>query len=49
MDPQQEFEEVFVASVAKQKDHHDTELPVTPHLIWIVVLSDRYFLSRQFI
>lgn len=39
MDLQKEFSEVFVARIAKQKDHHDTELFVTPHLIWIVVLS----------
>lgn len=42
MDLQKEFSEVFVARIAKQKDHYDTELSVTPYLIWI----DRYFLNR---
>lgn len=46
IDLQREFLDVFVARIAKQKDHHDTELSVTPHLIWIEVLSDKYFLSR---
>lgn len=34
IDLQREFLDVFVARIAKQKDHHDTELSVTPHLIW---------------
>ena len=40
MDLQKCISEVFVARIAKQKCHHDTELAVNTQLIWIAVLSD---------
>ena len=39
MDLQKYFSQVFVARIAKQQHHHDTEI-VNTQLIWIVVLSD---------
>lgn len=39
MDLWKYFSEVFMARIAKQKRHHDTELAVNTHLIWIAVLS----------
>lgn len=40
MDVQKYFSEVFVARIAKQKHHRDTELVVNTQLIWIAILSD---------